>query len=168
MLNKVTFKNLSSKPFRLITFIKCSFRLISIMGCIISGVIVWSHSMRLDQIMPGVHISPEPFHLRVRIFSAFLLSAIFAWRFKLWRLVVSMLFLLWILVEHRTWYLHSQDGLKFADIKELPPPSALGFYGGTWWDISLLISACILLVVEIFLIYKEAATFQKREKTFHS
>lgn len=145
--------------------IKAAFRSVFLVTCLISGGIVLQRSIIIGQMENIVHISPYLFLLKLRILFAFLLAAIFAWRFKLWRLIVSMLFLLWVLVEHGTWYLRSQDGLKFADIKQLPPPSTLGFEGATGWDISLLVGACILLIGEIFLIYREAVSLQKKENT---
>ena len=44
--------------------------------------------------------------------------------------------------------------MKLADIKQLPPPSVLGFEGATGWDIFLLLSASILIAGEMILLYR--------------
>lgn len=138
---------------------------IYLFACLVSGYSVWQRINILNQLDDVVHYSPNLLLIKIRIFSCFFLSLIFVWSSKLWRHVLSIVLLLWVLGEFILWQISSQEAMRFAEIEKLPPPSIWGFDGGTWLDVFLLISACILLIEEFFQVYLKVITFSKRDKS---
>ena len=89
---------------------------------------------------------------KLRVAIALILNLVAIWPLKMRRCLISVLALLWCLIEYGIWYFLSQKLKESAGINRLPEPSAMGFLGATWWDILLLVLIVVLLAWTIKLL----------------
>lgn len=130
--------------------------IISALTAVINAILVVYHLVELRSRIRKtsliiVQIDPPVSLMHIRIALALLLAAVCLMRRRVVSLLISVVALIWVLMEYGGWYLWSASIRRETGI--VSPPGLLGLYGANVWHVAVMAIVLALVIWETKILF---------------